>query len=440
MSTNYGKPLDVWAIGCIMGELIDGKPLFPGDNELDQLFKIQNVLGPFPPELQGMLTKSGRHAGVNLTTMKGKPETVEKRYLGKISKKALSFLKGTLRLDPNKRMTIEEALEHPYFEDLRESDPYWKKIQQAASSKPPQKPQNEDSARAATALSEKKQNDPFDFTSKAKKNKGDSSASPNPKETTGNEAEASQKNKENSKLNDGSSAIQLNLMESKESAFLEKNKGANMQRMRKKPRFYNVLSIEKDTKTPPEQNEKTPKASQQNKSIIQFDAASIITQNQGKRTTIPLRQREPVQEERHGSGLSQYSHGNTRIRSVKNPVCHKKNTNKRNGKNANELGKSIEKIGAVYIHKRMAMEMNERGAEQGKSGINSVLPYIKKNGNNQSFDQALIHTVNHFDFRVGPPEGPWSHLNPSSANKTQSRVNLLLSIFSILLSPMRQFG
>lgn len=36
-STNYGKEVDIWAMGCIMGELLDGQPLFPGESEIDQL-------------------------------------------------------------------------------------------------------------------------------------------------------------------------------------------------------------------------------------------------------------------------------------------------------------------------------------------------------------------------------------------------------------------
>lgn len=36
----YGKEVDIWAVGCIMGELMDGQPLFPGDSEVDQLFVI----------------------------------------------------------------------------------------------------------------------------------------------------------------------------------------------------------------------------------------------------------------------------------------------------------------------------------------------------------------------------------------------------------------
>lgn len=48
--TGYGKSVDLWAIGCIMGELIDGQPLFPGESEIDQLYVIQKVLGPLTQE------------------------------------------------------------------------------------------------------------------------------------------------------------------------------------------------------------------------------------------------------------------------------------------------------------------------------------------------------------------------------------------------------
>jgi cyclin-dependent kinase-like len=43
LGCEYGKEVDIWAIGCIMGELSDGNPLFPGESEIDQLFLIQKV-------------------------------------------------------------------------------------------------------------------------------------------------------------------------------------------------------------------------------------------------------------------------------------------------------------------------------------------------------------------------------------------------------------
>lgn len=53
-----------------------------------------------------------------------KPETLEKRFQSKMNLKAISFLKGLLRLDPMKRFTAIEALEHPYFDGIRDEGFY----------------------------------------------------------------------------------------------------------------------------------------------------------------------------------------------------------------------------------------------------------------------------------------------------------------------------
>jgi cyclin-dependent kinase-like len=45
-----------------------------------------------------------------------KPETIERKYLGKLSKKALNFMKSLLKMDPKDRMTVQEALKHPLFD------------------------------------------------------------------------------------------------------------------------------------------------------------------------------------------------------------------------------------------------------------------------------------------------------------------------------------
>jgi cyclin-dependent kinase-like len=39
----------MWALGCMICEMIDGKPIFPGENEVDQLYLIQKTLGPLHP-------------------------------------------------------------------------------------------------------------------------------------------------------------------------------------------------------------------------------------------------------------------------------------------------------------------------------------------------------------------------------------------------------
>jgi len=116
--TCYGRGVDMWAIGCIMGELIDGQPLFPGESEIDQLYVIQKVMGPLTPSQNEMFLRNPRFVGLKFPDMT-RPETLEKRYSGKMSKRALSFMKGLLRMDPAERLTGSAALEHPYFDGLR---------------------------------------------------------------------------------------------------------------------------------------------------------------------------------------------------------------------------------------------------------------------------------------------------------------------------------
>ena len=43
----YFRAVDIWAIGCLLGELLSGEPLFPGDSDIDQLFLIMKCFGKF---------------------------------------------------------------------------------------------------------------------------------------------------------------------------------------------------------------------------------------------------------------------------------------------------------------------------------------------------------------------------------------------------------
>ena len=111
----YGKEVDYWAIGCIMGELVDGNPLFPGENEIDQIYCIQKVLGNLTEEQMDMFYNNPLFNGKNLLNVT-KPETLQRRYMGKLNKVDISFMKGLLELDPKKRLNGKNVFSHPYFE------------------------------------------------------------------------------------------------------------------------------------------------------------------------------------------------------------------------------------------------------------------------------------------------------------------------------------
>lgn len=113
---DYGKPVDMWAIGCIMAEMIDSQPLFPGESEIDQLYLIQKTLSSLTSNQQEIFQKNPRFIGLKFPEIT-RCETLEKRYL-KTDKKAIDFLSKLLKMEPSERLTASEALQHPYLSDL----------------------------------------------------------------------------------------------------------------------------------------------------------------------------------------------------------------------------------------------------------------------------------------------------------------------------------
>lgn len=113
----YGYGIDVWSVGCILAELILGEPLFPGTGTLDQIKLICDLLGkPKPEETRMMFTETQREI---LKTMRLKKRKSFRKIFKGCSKIVINFLKKTLCFNPLKRMTVEEALKHPFFLKFR---------------------------------------------------------------------------------------------------------------------------------------------------------------------------------------------------------------------------------------------------------------------------------------------------------------------------------
>uniref|UniRef100_UPI00398E90B8 cyclin-dependent kinase-like 1 isoform X2 n=1 Tax=Pristiophorus japonicus TaxID=55135 RepID=UPI00398E90B8 len=64
--TQYGPPVDVWAIGCVFAELISGNPLWPGRSDVDQLYLIRRTLGDLIPRHQKVFSSNQFFSGVNI--------------------------------------------------------------------------------------------------------------------------------------------------------------------------------------------------------------------------------------------------------------------------------------------------------------------------------------------------------------------------------------
>jgi len=114
--TDYGKAIDIWSVGCIFAEMLRRKPIFPGKNTQHQLQLIISCLGtPEKEVLRRIPNDKCRKFIESLPVTSGRP--LEEAVAG-AAKEALDLLKKMLRFNPDKRMTVGQALQNAYLAQL----------------------------------------------------------------------------------------------------------------------------------------------------------------------------------------------------------------------------------------------------------------------------------------------------------------------------------
>ncbi|XP_066482582.1 mitogen-activated protein kinase 15 isoform X2 [Tiliqua scincoides] len=112
-SHSYTKGVDMWSIGCILGEMLLGKPLFPGTSTVNQIEQILRVI-PAPSSEDVAAFRSDYRASIINRLSCQQQVTLEDLLPVSTPPEALDLLKRLLVFNPEKRLTAEEALEHPY--------------------------------------------------------------------------------------------------------------------------------------------------------------------------------------------------------------------------------------------------------------------------------------------------------------------------------------
>ncbi|KAG5438366.1 hypothetical protein PCANB_002854 [Pneumocystis canis] len=116
----YTKAIDIWSVGCILAEMLSGKPLFPGKDYHHQLMLILDVLGT--PTMDDYYGIKSRRAREYIRSLPFRKRVSFSTIFPKANPLALDLLEKLLVFNPAKRLTVEEALQHRYLEPYHDPD------------------------------------------------------------------------------------------------------------------------------------------------------------------------------------------------------------------------------------------------------------------------------------------------------------------------------
>jgi len=109
----YGSSVDTWSVGCILAELLKRKPFLPGTETKHQLELIVDCFGnPTEDEINAIPKEKSKK--LMKAMQKRKPKVLETMFPN-ANPKALDLLRKLMIFDPIKRITVDQALKHPYL-------------------------------------------------------------------------------------------------------------------------------------------------------------------------------------------------------------------------------------------------------------------------------------------------------------------------------------
>lgn len=111
----YDYKMDIWGVGCVFFEVMALFPLFPGNNELDQVHRIHKVLGTPDPAVLAEFQKNATHMKFNFPTVEG---SGFERHIMHASASCRDLITKMLAYKCEDRISARQALKHSYFKDL----------------------------------------------------------------------------------------------------------------------------------------------------------------------------------------------------------------------------------------------------------------------------------------------------------------------------------
>lgn len=113
-SRTYNTSIDIWSAGCIMAEMFTGRPLFPGTTNEDQIVRIFRIMGTPTERTWPGITQLPEYK----TTYQMYATQELRNILPQIDATGIDLLQRMLQLRPELRISAQDALQHPWFNDL----------------------------------------------------------------------------------------------------------------------------------------------------------------------------------------------------------------------------------------------------------------------------------------------------------------------------------